>query len=126
MSAFYVLVGPYSNEEEASRTHKNLLSHGYKPRSFERGSRSFIFSSGVTLAGTRLPVGDFTINWESYVTDAKVKFAQGNYVLATADGQWVKQPAPYQRNEYVYIKIGNGLRLLREIHFSGLDRALVF
>jgi hypothetical protein len=125
-SAFYVLVGPYSNEEEASRTHKNLLSHGYKPRPFERGSRSFTFSSGLTLAGTRLPVGDFTINWESYVTEAKVKFAQGNYVLATADGQWVKRPAPYQRNEYVYIKTGNGSRLLREIHFSGLDRALVF
>jgi hypothetical protein len=126
MSAFYVLVGPYSNEEEATRTHKNLLSHGYKPRPFERGSRSFTFSSGLTLAGTRLPVGDFTINWESYVTDAKVKFAQGNYVLATADGQWVKRPARYQRNEYVYIKTGNGSRLLREIHFSGLDRALVF
>ena len=126
MSAFYVLVGPYSNEEEATRTHKNLLSHGYKPRPFERGSRSFTFSSGLTLPGTRLPVGDFTINWESYVTDAKVKFAQGNYVLATADGQWVRRPAAYQRNEYVYIKTGNGSRLLREIHFSGLDRALVF
>jgi hypothetical protein len=126
MSAFYVLVGPYSNEEEATRTHKNLLSHGYKPRPFERGSRSFTFISGLTLAGTGLPVGDFTINWESYVTDAKVKFAQGNYVLATADGQWVKRPARYQRNEYVYIKTGNGSRLLREIHLSGLDRALVF
>jgi hypothetical protein len=73
-----------------------------------------------------LPVGDFTINWESYVTDAKVKFAQGNYVLATADGQSVKRPARYQRNEYVYVKTGSGSRLLREIHFSGLDRALVF
>ena len=126
LSAFYVLVGPYSNEEEATRTHKNLLSHGYKPRPFERGSRSFTFISGLTLAGTRLPVGDFTINWESYVTDARVKFAQGNYVLATADGQWVKRPARYQRDECVYVKTGNGSRLLREIHFSGLDRALVF
>ena len=126
LSAFYVLVGPYSNEEEATRTHKNLLSHGYKPRPFERGSRSFTFISGLTLAGTRLPVGDFTINWESYVTDAKVKFVQGNYVLATTDGQWVKRPARYQRDECVYVKTGNGSRLLREIHFSGLDRALVF
>jgi len=126
MSAFYVLVGPYSNEEDATRTHKNLLSHGYKPRPFERGSRSFTFISGLTLAGTRLPVGDFIISWESYVTDAKVKFAQGNYVRATADGQWVKRAARYQRDECVYVKTGNGSRLLREIHFSGLDRALVF
>ena len=126
MNAFYVLVGPYSDEEEAARTHKNLLSHGYKPRPFERGSRSFTFISGLTLAGTALPIGDFTINWESYVTNAKVKFAQGNYVLATASGQWVKRPARYQRDEYVYFKTSNGSRLLREIHFSGLDRALVF
>jgi len=126
MNAFYVLVGPYGDTAEATRTHQNLLSHGYKPRPFERGSRSFTFSSGLTLAGTTLPVGDFTINWESYVTDAKVKFSQGNYVLATANGQWVKQPLRYQRDEYVYIKSSNGSRLLREIHFSGLDRALVF
>jgi hypothetical protein len=126
MNAFYVLVGPYGNPEEAARTHKDLLSHGYNPRPFERGSRSFTFISGLTLAGATLPVGDFTINWESYVTDAKVKFAQGNNVLATASGQWVKRPARYQRDEYVYVKSGNGSRLLREIHFSGLDRALVF
>ena len=126
MNSFYVLVGPYGNQEEATRTQKDLVSHGYKPRPFERGSRSFSFISALTLEGARLPVGDFTITWESYVTDAKVKFAQGSDVLATADGQWVKRLWRYQRNEYVYVKSSNGSRLLREIHFSGLDRALVF
>ena len=126
MNSFYVLVGPYTNEDEATKTHKDLLSHGYKPRPFERGSRDFAFISGLTLGGTPLPVGDFTISWESYVTDAKVKFAQRNYVLATANGQWVKRPVKYHRDEYVYVRSSNGSRLLREIHFSGLDRALVF
>jgi hypothetical protein len=126
MSAFYVLVGPYSDPEEATQSHKNLLSHGYQPRPFERGSRDFTFISGLTLAGMKLPVGDFTINWESYVTDAKVKFEQRGYLVTTASGQWVKRPARYQRDEYVYFKSSNGSRLLREIHFSGLDRALVF
>ena len=126
MNSFYVLVGPYGNQEEVTRTQKVLLSHGYKPRPFERGSRSFSFISALTLEGARLPVGDFTITWESYITDAKVKFAQGSDVLATADGQWVKRLWRYQRNEYVYVKSSNGSRLLREIHFSGLDRALVF
>ena len=78
------------------------------------------------MAGLKLPIGDLTINWESYVSDAKVKFEQGNNVLATTDGQWVKRQMRYQRNEYVYIKNGNGPRLLREIRFAGLDRALVF
>jgi hypothetical protein len=126
MNSFYVLVGPYGNQEEATRTQKDLVLHGYKPRPFERGSRSFSFISALTLEGARLRVGNFTITWESYVTDAKVKFAQGSDVLATADGQWVKRPWRYQRNEYVYVKSRNGSRLLREIHFSGLDRALVF
>lgn len=126
MNSFYVLVGPYTNQDEATKTHKDLLSHGYKPRPFERGSRDFSFISGLTLSGASLPVGDFTISWESYVADAKVKFAQGNYVLATANGQWVKQPVKYHRDEYVYVRSSNGSRLLREIHFSGLDRALVF
>jgi len=126
MNSFYVLVGPYTNQDEATKTHKDLLSHGYKPRPFERGSRDFAFSSGLTLRSASLPAGDFRISWESYVTDAKVKFAQGNYVLATATGQWVKRPVKYHRDEYVYEQRRNGSRLLREIHFSGLDRALVF
>ena len=125
-NSFYVLVGPYTNQDEATKTHKDLLSHGYNPRPFERGSRDFAFVSGLTLRGASLPAGDFRISWESYVTDAKVKFAQGNYVLATATGQWVKRPVKYHQDEYVYERSRNGSRLLREIHFSGLDRALVF
>jgi len=80
----------------------------------------------ATLEGARLPVGKVTITWESHVTDAKVKFAQGGDVLATADGQWVNRPGRYQRDEYVCVQSSNGSRLLREIHFAGLDRTLVF
>jgi cell division protein FtsN len=126
MNSYQVLVGPYSKEEEAKRVRKDLVSQGYKPRPFERGSRNFIFGSGLTLNGTRLPIGDLTISWESYVMEASVKFAQADYVLATANGRWVKQTLRYQHNELVYLKTVNGSRILVEIHFSGLDRALVF
>jgi len=126
MNAYHVLAGPYSAAEEATKTHKTLLSHGYKPRPFERGSRSFIFGSALTLNGSQLPVGDFTISWESYVTDAKVKFEQGNGIVATADGRWIQRPRRYEHNEIVYQRNGNGSRILLEIHFSGQDRALVF
>ncbi len=125
MNSYQVLVGPYGNEEQATKIHHDLLSRGYKPRPFERGSRNFLFGSAMTLNGAQLPVGDFTISWESYVTDAKVKFAQGNDVVATADGRWMKQPWRYEHNEFVYVKGNNGSRALVEIHFSGLDRALV-
>jgi len=126
MNAYHVLAGPYSDQQEATKTHKTLLSHGYKPRPFERGSRSFVFGSSLTLNGSKLPVGDFTISWESYVTAAKVKFEQGNGVVATADGRWIQRPRRYEHNEIVYQRNGNGSRILLEIHFSGQDRALVF
>jgi SPOR domain len=125
MNSFQVLVGPYANQEQATKIHQDLLSHGYKPRPFERGSRNFLFGSAMTLNGAKLPVGDFTISWESYVTDAKVKFALGNDVIATADGRWTKQPRRYEHNEFVYVKGSNGSRTLVEIHFSGQDRSLV-
>jgi len=125
MNSYQVLVGPYNKEEEATKVDKDLVSHGYKPKPFERGSRSFLLGSGVTLNGTKLPVGNFTISWESYVTDAKVKFAQNNDVLAAADARWIKQSVRYAHNEYVYIRNSNGSRVLVEIHFAGLDRALL-
>lgn len=125
MNSYQVLVGPYNKEEEATKVDKDLVSRGYKPKPFERGSRSFLFGSGVTLNGTKLPVGNFTISWESYVTDAKVKFTQNNDVLVAADARWIKQSVRYPHNEYVYIKNTNGSRVLIEIHFAGLDRALL-
>ena len=126
MNFFYVLVGPYGNQEEATRTEKDLVSRGYNPRPFERGSRSFTFVSALTVKGTRLPVGNFTITWESHVTDAKVNFSKGGDVLATADAQWVNRPRRYHQDEYVFVPMSNGSRLLREIHFAGLDRVLSF
>lgn len=126
MNSFYVLVGPYSNQEEATRTEKDLVSHGYKPQPFERGSRSFTFISALTVEGTRLPVGNFTITWESHVTDAKVKFSKDGDVLVTANAQWVNRSRRNQQDEYVYLPISKGSRLLREIRFAGLDRILSF
>jgi hypothetical protein len=70
-NAYYVLVGPYSDRDTAEVAHKNLASSGFKPRPFERGSRSFTLSSGVMLNQTRM-AGDFMIRWESYVPEGQV------------------------------------------------------
>ena len=78
------------------------------------------------IRNEKLPTGDFTISWESYVADAKVKFAQAHEVVATADGKWLKKPQKYSRDEYVFGRQADGSHPLLEIHFAGLDRALVF
>jgi hypothetical protein len=124
--AYHVLVGPYGDDDEAEATHQNLVSHGFKPRPFERGSRTLILRSGVTLNGTHMPVGECVINWESYVSDAVVKFVHDNDVVATTSGKWVKREVKYPEDAYVYRKNGDGSRTLLEIRFAGMRQALVF
>jgi hypothetical protein len=124
--AYHVLVGPYGDDEEAEATHQNLVSHGFRPRPFERGSRTLILRSGVTLNGTHMPVGECVINWESYVSDAVVKFVHDNDVVATTSGKWVKREVKYPEDAYVYRKNGDGSRTLLEIRFAGMRQALVF
>jgi hypothetical protein len=125
-NSYQVLVGPYRDQQEEKRLQNGLLSHGFKPLPFERGSRDFVFISPLVVRASRLPVGDLTIRWESFVGAAKVTFLQGGSLLATIDGKWLPGAMKYWRDEYVYQRNGDGSRRLLEIHFSGLNRALVF
>src|SRR6185437_8117457 len=126
MSSYQVLAGPYDDQSAETQLREELVSHGYKPRPYERGSRDFTFRSPMTIDGSQLPLGDFTISWESYIADAKVKFKQGGYLLAEADGTWITRPKKFDNNEYVYLARPGGARPLLEVHFAGMDRALVF
>jgi PilZ domain-containing protein/sporulation related protein len=126
MSSYQVLAGPYDNQSAETQLREELVSHGYKPRPYERGSRDFTFRSLMTIEGSQLPLGDFTISWESYIADAKVKFKQGGYLVAEADGRWITRPKKFDNNEYVYLARPGGAQPLLEVHFAGMDRALVF
>ncbi|PYP82110.1 MAG: hypothetical protein DMF61_27300 [Blastocatellia bacterium AA13] len=124
--SYYVLVGPYLDRTEAEAVHNNLASRGFKPRPFERGSRTFMLSSPVRLNGTEMPLGEFVIRWESYVPDAKVKFLQNDDLVVTVDGRWVDRGVKNERNAFVYQKRGDGSRNLLEIRFAGMSRVLAF
>ncbi len=125
-NSYHILVGPYGDEEGAKATHDNLVSNGFKPRTFERGSRNFTILSSVTTDGGRAPEGDYIISWESYVGNASVKFLRNNSLVASADGKWVKHDAKYPRDAYVYRRNPDGSRTLLEIHFEGMRQTLVF
>jgi hypothetical protein len=126
MNSYQVLVGPYGSEAEAELAHANLVSQGFRPRSYERGSRSLTLSSGLTVTGARLPVGDFVITWESYVPDAIVKFEKDGIIVGTADGKWEKRSVKYEDDAIVYRKNSDGSRTLLELRFAGMSQALVF
>jgi PilZ domain-containing protein/sporulation related protein len=123
--SYQVLVGPYGTDQEAETVHKTLASRGFTPRSFERGSRDFRIPRLLRLDGASLPVGECTISWESYLPDAIVKI-QMNRSTAVVEGKWVDRKVKYVTNAVVYTEGRDGSRILTEIRFSGMGRALVF
>lgn len=125
MSSYQVLAGPYNNEAAEKQLRDKLLSHGYEPRPYERGSRDFSFHSRVSVHGSQLPTGDLSIGWETYVTDTKIKFMQGRYLVAAVNGKWIHRDSKFLNNEYVYQIQQDKSRPLLELHFAGMDRALV-
>jgi PilZ domain/SPOR domain len=126
MNSYSVLVGPYGDNQGAEAARKDLILHGFNPRAFEKGSRDFMFPFVLTLNGTHVPNGDYIINWESYSPDAVVKFVQNDDVVATAAGKWTKTDVAYKRNAVVWRPSADGSRILLEIRFAGMSRALVF
>jgi hypothetical protein len=126
MNSYQVLVGPYGSEGGAEVAHENLVSRGFKPRSYETGSRTFTFLSRLTVNGTHMPVGNFVISWESYVPDAIVKFEKDGSVLGTTEGKWVRRGVKYADDAVVYRRNSDGSRTLLEIRFAGMSQALVF
>jgi hypothetical protein len=126
MNSYQVLVGPFGSDDEAEAAHMNLVSHGFRPRSYEKGFRTFMLPTAVTLNGTHLPVGLYFINWDSYVPDVFVKFEKDSSVISRAEGEWVRRGVKYEDDAIVYRKNGDGSRTLLEIRFAGMNQALVF
>jgi hypothetical protein len=132
MSSYYVLVGPYGNDREVKAAHKGLMSRGFKPRSFERGSRNFSLRSAfklngiLTLNGIPIPFGDYSVSWESYASDAVVKFDDKRNVVITTEGKLVKSRDWHHNNAFVYKINADGSRILLEIRFAGTNQTLVF
>jgi cell division protein FtsN len=126
INSYRVLVGPYNSENEARAARDHLVASGFRPRAYERGSRSFWLPKGLTLQGTQIPFGDCVVSWESYVTDAFVTFEKDGSVVTRAEGKWMERGARYQENGLVYQRNVDGSRTLLEIRFAGLSRALVF
>jgi cell division protein FtsN len=125
-NAYRVVVGPYTDDAEAKIGQKSLVSRGFSPQPFERGSRDFNLSYALTLNGKSMPVGECIIRWESYSSNVVVQFIRGKDVAATVDAKWVKRAVHYDRPAFVYIKGGDGSRNLAEVRFAGMNRALVF
>jgi PilZ domain len=123
---YQVLAGPYNEDHEAETAHKSLASHGFTPRSYERGKRDFALPRALTAGGKRLPTGYCVVSWESYMPDAIVRIEDERSMGVTVDAKWVKQPVRYTQNAVAYQINRDGSRTLVEIRFSGMQQSLVF
>lgn len=124
-NSYVVLVGPYNNEADADAANKSLLSNDFTPQPVERGSRSMSFRSGVVVNGSNASGGNCEIRWESFVTEAVVKFVQDGSVVATSSGKWVPSDVRYPRDAILIRKNADGTRTLLEVRFGGMKRTLV-
>ena len=124
-SSYVVLVGPYNNEPAAEVAQRTLVESDFNPQPFERGSRTIELRAGVKVNGSNTSGGDCEIRWESYVTEATVRFLQGGSVVAVATGKWVPSETKYPRDAIVIQKRADGSRTLLEVRFSGMKRSLV-
>jgi cell division protein FtsN len=124
--SYQVLVGPYGGDRDAEAAHKDLVSLGFIPRSYERGRRDFMLPPALKVANTRLPVGDCVISWESYTPDAIVKIEDDRGIGVTLGGKWVKHGVRYTVDAVEYQKNRDGSGTLIEFRFAGMERALVF
>lgn len=123
--SYQVLVGPYASDSKAEAVHKDLAAIGFTPRSYERGSRDFTFLRPLKVGGTRLPVGDCVITWESYTPDAIVRIEGDRGMRATVEAKWMKRAARFADNAIVYERNHDGSLTLLEIRLSGFGEALV-
>jgi hypothetical protein len=135
-NSYHVLVGPYG-DDNFEEIRMKLMSSGFKPQVFERGSRNLSIYGGCDTMGRllrseRMPRGaqagleDCALSWETYSTHARVTFAQENTIVARADGKWVNRGIRYSRDAFVYRTNNDGSQTLVEIQFAGMSHALVF
>jgi cell division protein FtsN len=125
-NSYYVLVGPYGKDREIERAKKELVSRGFQPRVYDKGSRAMMFPSRLALNGASLPCGLCTISWEAYEPNAAVTFQAERSGSMQAEGKLVRRNLWYDGNAFVYRINPDGSRSLLEIRLGSTNQALVF
>jgi len=89
-------------------------------------SQTLTLSHPASLGSAKFEPGNYKVTWQPGASDSAVTFKQGNNVVATAQGKWVKRDAKYDSNSVVYTQNSDGSDSITEIRFAGSDQVLVF
>jgi hypothetical protein len=91
-----------------------------------KDSKNIVLHYDVTIAGSHLSSGDYSVTWETHSPEATVSFLHGRKVVATAEGKVVNRGKTYSTNEVVYNVTPGGAHVIAEIRFRGSSEVIQF
>jgi len=80
--------------------------------------------SAVTVNGTNLPAGDYSVKWEGTGSNVQLNILKGKKVVATTPAHLVDLGHPATTDSAVVRSDGNGIRMLSQVRFGGKKYAL--
>jgi hypothetical protein len=78
----------------------------------------------VTVSGTQLPAGDYSVKWDGNGPNVEVSFLKGNKVVATTPARLIDLSQKPNNDSAVLTSNSDGSKSLTEIHFGGKKYAL--
>ena len=79
--------------------------------------------TAVTVNGTNLPAGDYSVKWEGTGSNVQLNILKGKKVVATTPAHVVELGTPSAMDSAV-VTTDNGSRILSEVRFGGKKYAL--
>jgi hypothetical protein len=86
---------------------------------FAASKGSLHVHSPMMAGETRLPIGEYTVQWEGAGPDVELKIKLDNRVKATVSAKVIPLDHPYKENATVLRTDADGSRSLHEIDFAG-------
>lgn len=93
---------------------------------FADGSRKLVLRYDMTLKGTPLAQGEYTVSWVNHSLEATVTLAKKNNAVATVQGRLVDPGRKFTQNAVLFDEAADGTRIIREIRLAGSSQAIVF
>ena len=91
---------------------------------FAANKGSMQVSDSVTVNGTQLPAGEYTVKWDGAGPNVELNIMQGKNVVATVPARMVDLEKSPNRDSLMTSTSSDGRRSLSEIRFSGKKYAL--
>lgn len=122
LSRFPTHLGKEKDPMKLSKTYKGLLlslALLLATSAFATNKGSLQVSDTITVAGTQLKPGDYTVKWEGAGPNVEVSIVQAGKVVATVPARRIDLSRSSDSDSAVVKLNGDGSRSLSEIRFSG-------